>query len=133
MKIIEWIARIVLGLGFMVFGGMYFVMTPPNVPPANEVAAAWITGIAGAPHYLTIVKIFELLGGALVLSGCALPLGLVILAPIVFNIVYYNTYLSGQPGIDILLALTGLVLAWIYRASFAPLFCGRASCKKELK
>ena len=129
MKIIEWVARIILGVGFVVFGGMYFVMPMPNVPPANEVAGAWIAGIAVAPHYLTIVKIFELLGGALVLSGFALPLGLTLLAPLVFNIVYYNTYLSAQPGIDLLLTIAGLTLAWIYRANFAPLFCGRsASC-----
>lgn len=121
-KIVEWLCRIILGGGFVVFGGMYFVMVMEGPPPANEVALAWISGLAKAPFYLTIVKIVELLGGALVLSGIALPFGLIILAPIVINIVYFNTYLSHQPGIDLILLAAGLILAWTYRERMAPLF-----------
>ncbi len=123
MKIIEWICRILLGAGFIFFGISYFLpLFAPPPPAANEVAQAWIAGLASAPYYLTMVKVVELLCGALILSGIALPLGLVMLAPIVINLVYFNTFLSHQPGIDLILLVLGLVLAWIYRERFRPLF-----------
>jgi uncharacterized membrane protein YphA (DoxX/SURF4 family) len=123
MKIVEWICRIALGGGFIVFGALYFMPSlPPPPPAANEVAQAWIAGLAGAPYYLTMVKVVELLCGVLILSGIALPLSLVMLAPIVINLVYFNTFLSKQPGIDLVLLVLGLVLASIYRARFKPLF-----------
>jgi uncharacterized membrane protein YphA (DoxX/SURF4 family) len=132
MKIIEWLCRIVLGLGFVVFGALYFLpIEMQQPPPANPLAGAWIAGLAGAPHYLTIVKTFEILGGLLVITGIALPLGLLLLAPLVLNIVYYNSYLSAQPGIDLILLTAGLLLAWLYWPSFKPLFCRSRSCLKK--
>lgn len=132
MKIAEWICRIILGLGFVVFGALYFLpIEMQQPPPANPIAGAWIAGLSGAPHYLSLVKVVELLGGALVLTGIALPLGLILLAPLVINIVYFNSYLSAQPGIDLLLLTAGLVLAWMYWPQFKPLFSRSRCCQKK--
>lgn len=124
MKILEIIARIILGGGFVVFGANHFYPFIPMPPPPvmDDLAKAWIMGLAGAPKYLTIVKVFELVGGLMVLTGVALPLGLLFLAPLVFNIVYYNTFLLNAPGIDIVLMCAGLFLAWRRWSSFKPLF-----------
>ena len=123
MKVLEWMCRILVGLGFVVFALMFFIpIVPSPPPPESEVARAWIAGLAGAPGYLTLVKCVELLGGVLVLTGVALPLGLVLLAPVVINIVYFNSFLAGSPGIDLVLLASGVALGLIYRQRFVTLF-----------
>jgi putative oxidoreductase len=129
MKYLDCAARIFLGLGFVVFGLNYFVpFLPINMPEMSDVAKAWIGGLGGAPHYLTIVKIVELLGGAMVLTGRALPLGLILLAPLVVNIVYFNSYLLGAPGVDVLLLVSGLFLGYRNWSCFRGLLTKKTAC-----
>jgi uncharacterized membrane protein YphA (DoxX/SURF4 family) len=129
MKYLAWAARIVLGLGFVVFGINYFVpFLPVEMPEMTDAAKAWISGLTGAPHYMTIVKVVELLGGAMVLLGFALPLGLILLAPLVVNIVYFNSYLLNAPGIDLILLPSGLFLACRYWGAFCGLWTKKTGC-----
>ena len=74
MKTATLIARILLGLMFVVFGlngFLHFIpMPPPPKGPAGEFAGAlFSTG------YLNVVMALQLVGGLLVLSGRFLPLG----------------------------------------------------------
>lgn len=66
-----------------------------------------------------------MVGGLLVLSGIALPLGLCILCPITANILIYHvvfhSVLTPRPGIipGAVLALFELILIYAYRESFS--------------
>ncbi len=113
-------ARILLGLMFIVFGANFFLKFLA-VPPAEGAAAAFMGALA-ASGYLAVVKILEILGGALTLSGRFTPLGLLILGPIVVNIILYDLFLVrafNPPGAAA--ALLSLFLMAAYRRSFASL------------
>jgi putative oxidoreductase len=76
-----------------------------------------------AHNYTVLVAMVMLIGGLLLLVGRFVPMGLVLLGPILVNILAFHV-LFHVPGI-----VTGLVctvlevfLIWIYRASFQGLF-----------
>jgi len=122
MKIVVIVARILLGLVFFVFGlnGLHpFMANPPATPPA-----AAFFGALFATHYMFFL-IFgtQVLGGALLLLGVAVPFALAILAPVIVNIVFFHIFLSpGLLPMALVVAAFELFLAWNHRAAFAPLF-----------
>jgi hypothetical protein len=119
-------ARVVLGLPFVVFSLNYFLHFMPNPPgPSPESAAAQFGGLLYASGYLTFVKVLELVGGLLVISGRLVPLGLVILTPIAVNILLYEIFLIGQAGPGLALVVLCVALIWAYRSHFAPVFAVR--------
>ena len=116
------VARVLVGLPFFVFGLDFFLkfLTMPT-PQFPEIATGYITAL-GASGYMKVVKVLEVIGGALVLSGRLVPLGLVILTPIAVNIALFDLLLIGQPGLGVVLTGLCLFLVWAYRSHFAPLF-----------
>ena len=122
MRIVVIIARVLLGLVFFVFGLNGFLQFMPNPPPTP--AAGAFFGALLATHYMFFL-IFgtQVLGGALLLIGVAVPFALTILAPVVVNIVFFHIFLSpGLLPMALVVAAFELFLAWYYRANFAPLF-----------
>jgi uncharacterized membrane protein YphA (DoxX/SURF4 family) len=86
-------ARVVLALPFLVFGLNHFLhfmaMPSPSLPnPASQ-----FVGAIDSTGYLDVIKVLEIVGGALVLSGRLVPLGLTILTPIVVNILFFEIFL----------------------------------------
>ena len=121
------IARILLGLGFVLFSANYFVPflpMPKSIPPD---ALGFIIAFKGA-GLLTFIKVIELAAGLALLANVAVPLALTLLAPILVGIIGFHAALepSGLPVPLALLALE-LVLAWGYRSSFAPMLALRAA------
>ncbi len=116
------VARVLVGLPFLVFGLDFFLKVLPMPTPQFPENAGKFIGVLGASGYLTAVKVLEVTGGALVLSGRLVPLGLVMLTPVAVNIALFEIFLVGQPGLGV--ALTGLCifLVWAYRSHFAPVF-----------
>ena len=68
------------------------------------------------------MKVLELVGGVLVISGRLVPLGLTILTPIAVNILLFEIFLLGSPGIGVVLLALCIVLIWAYRSHFAAVF-----------
>ena len=122
MRIVAIIVRVLLGLVFFVFGLNGFLRFMPNPPPTP--AAGAFFGALFATHYMFFL-IFgtQVLGGALLLIGVAVPFALTILAPVIVNIVFFHIFLS-PALLPMALVVTAfeLFLAWHYRATFAPLF-----------
>ena len=124
MRIVAIVARILLGLVFFVFGlnGLHpFMPNPPATPPA-----AAFFGALAATHYM-FVLIFgaQVIGGALLLLGLAVPFALVILAPVIVNILCFHIFLAPDLlPLALVVAALEVFLAWYYRAAFAPLFGG---------
>ncbi len=120
MRIVTIVARVLLGLVFVVFGSNAFLHFSP-MPPMSGPAGAFI-GAMAATGYLQVVAALQIVGGALLLLGRYVPLGLTLLGPIVVNIVLFHVFLerSGTPMAAIIAAVF-LFLLWQYRASFAAL------------
>jgi putative oxidoreductase len=122
MRIMVIIARVLLGLVFFVFGlngFLHFMPNPPPTPAAGEFFGALIK--TGYMFYLVFAP--QVLGGALLILGIAVPFALTILAPVVVNIIFFHIYLSpGLLPMALVVAAFELFLAWYYRAAFAPLF-----------
>jgi len=116
------ILRSLLGLIFLVFGLNHFFAFLP-MPPMQGPAAAFIGALAASGYMLALVSGTQAAAGAMLLAGVLVPLALVILAPIIVNIMAFHVFLepSGM-GPGVVVTVLELILAWQYRAAFAPLF-----------
>ena len=121
MKIVTIIARILLGLVFVVFGLNIFLHFIPQPPQKPGLAADFATALF-VSHYLYVVGALQVVGGALLLIGRYVPLGLTLLGPVVVNILLFHLLLSpeGLPIALVVAVLTLVVLAG-YRSAFAGL------------
>lgn len=116
-------ARVLVGLMFTVFGANFFLKfatIPP--PPADSPAMAYLGGIMVPSGYLAAVKVLEVVGGVLLLSGRLAPLGITILTPIALNVLFYELFLLKAPGPGYLLLPLCAFLVYGYRAHFASVF-----------
>src|SRR5207248_9533643 len=98
MKIATVIARILLGLIFVVFGSNIFLHFIPMPPPPPGLVGDFTKALL-VSHYLHVVAVFQIVGGLLLLVGRFVPFGLVLLAPIIVNIDLVHILLdpSGLP------------------------------------
>src|SRR5882762_7083289 len=123
MKVATIIARVLLGLMFVVFGSNIFFhfipMTPPKPPPplATDFSKALMES-----HYMYVVGFLQVAGGLLLLIGRYVPLGLMLLGPVIVNILLFHIFLdpTGLP-MAIVVSVLALFLLWRYRSSFAGL------------
>ena len=114
-------ARTLLGLIFVVFGANYFLKFLEVPPPPNDQAGAFM-GALFASGFLGVVKVLEIAGGFLTLTGRFTPLGLLILGPIVVNIALYDLFLARAFNpVGAAVAVFSLFLLVAYRRSFAGL------------
>jgi len=120
MKIATVVARVLLGLVFVIFGLNIFLHFIPMALP--EGAAGDFSKALFVSHYLWVVGALQIAGGALLLSGRFVPLGLTLLGPVIVNILCFHIFLaqSGLPLAIVVLVLA-LLLLWSYRENFAGL------------
>jgi uncharacterized membrane protein YphA (DoxX/SURF4 family) len=115
-------SRLLLGLAFVVFGLNGFLHFLPQ-PPPPEAAGPFLGGLFSTGYFIPLLKGTEIVAGAMLLAGVAVPVALVILAPILVNILAFHLFLApAGTGMAIALIALELHLAWTYRAVFAPLF-----------
>jgi len=128
MKIVVVIARLLLGLVFVVFGSNIFLhfIPMPEMPPGPM---RDFNTVMGATHYIHMVGFFQVLGGLLLLINRYVPLALTILAAIIVNIL--TTHLLVMHGglfpVPILVVLLWLLVFWRVRGSFAGIFEARGA------
>jgi len=121
MKIATIIARVLLGLMFVVFGSnvfFHFIPMPPQKPSlATDFSKALMES-----NYVYVVGFLQVAGGLLILIGRYVPLGLMLLGPVIVNILLFHIFLepTGLP-MAIVVSTIALFLLWRYRASFAGL------------
>src|SRR6266571_4182752 len=93
MKIVILIARLLLGLIFVVFGlnGLlnFFSMGPMPTGLAGQFIGALFQS-----HYYYVVAGLQIAGGVLLLVNRFVPLGLVLLGPVIVNILCYHVFLN---------------------------------------
>lgn len=124
MKIAIIITRSLLGLLFVAAGVMYFIApTDAEGMGFSGDAAAFFTLLVSS-GYLGAVKVVEIIGGALTLSGRYTPTGLLFLGPVVINIVLFDIFLTGTVvSIGTVAAALALFLLYAYRKNFAGILC----------
>ncbi len=122
MRWLALAARVLVGLPFFVLGLAFFVPFLPMEPPPLPERATAFAGALGASGYMAVVKVLELVGGLLVLSGRYTPVGLVLVTPVAVNIALWDLLLVGQPALGVVLTALCVFLVWYYRRHFAGVF-----------
>jgi uncharacterized membrane protein YphA (DoxX/SURF4 family) len=75
-----------------------------------------------------LIKIVEVLGGAMLLSGRFVPLALTVLAPITVNIFAFHAALvPANMVFPLLMVGAQAYLAWAYRGAFRGVLAARAA------
>lgn len=120
MKIVTMIARLLLGLVFLVFGLNGFLNFLSMGPMPTGLAGQFI-GALFVSHYLWVIAALQIAGGALLLVNRFVPLGLTLLGPVIVNILCYHVFLTpmGWP-----LALVVTILWFIVFYSRREYFSG---------
>jgi putative oxidoreductase len=121
MKIAVLVARILLGLMFLVFGlngFLHFLPMPPVPGPAGV-----FLGVFVSSHWATAVSLVEVVSAVLLLSGQFIPLALVLLGPVVVNILLFHIFLqpAGLPP-GLLAAVLWFIVFFGVRKYFAGIF-----------
>ena len=124
MRRVIHLARILLGLIFLIFGLNGFVRFIP-VPAFHPFMAILV-----ASGYIYLIKTLEVAGGLLVLTNQCVPLALVLLGPNIVNILAYHLLLDPRhwPIALINLGLFGIVF-WGYWNHFTPLLVRKAAVR----
>ena len=119
MKIIAIIARVLLGVMFVIFGSNIFLHFIP-APPLPATLAGDFSKALMQSHYIYVVGLLQVIGGLLLLIGRNVPLGLALLGPVIVNILLFHIFLdtSGLP-MAIVVTVLALLLLWRYRTNFA--------------
>ncbi|NYF92149.1 DoxX family membrane protein [Tunturiibacter empetritectus] len=122
MKIAVLIARILLGLVFLVFGlNAFFHFIPMQPIPGDAGVMATLMYTHG---WLTFHGVLYTVAGILLIVGRYVPVALVILGPILVNILVFHLTLTGGAGIGPGLVCTVLeiFLIWAYWPAFEGIF-----------
>ncbi len=126
MSIVKIILRSLMGLIFLVFGLNILLHFLPN-PPEPPAAADFFGALFRTGYFLPVLGLTQAVSGALLLAGIAVPFALVLVAPVIVNIFLFHVFLApaGLP-VALVVVLLELVLVWMYRDAFVPLFSGGA-------
>ena len=120
MKILIIIVRSLLGLIFVVFGSNAFLHFIP-MPPPEGLAGDFMKALF-VSHYFYVVAVLQIAGGALLLLGRFVPLGLTLLGPVIVNILLFHIFL--QPAglaLAVVVGALALCLLWAHRQAFSGL------------
>jgi hypothetical protein len=121
MKTASTIARYLLGIVFLVFGLNGFFHFIPQPPPTGLALQFFIA--VSTSHFMAAVFAVQLVGGVLLLANRYVPLALVMLSAVIFNIVVFHLTMapSGLPLALVVAVLWVLTFAGV-RNAFSGVF-----------
>jgi uncharacterized membrane protein YphA (DoxX/SURF4 family) len=117
------IARILMGLVFLVFGLNGFVHF---MPEPKQQLPEFAVALAKTGYMFPLVMGTQLLVGVLLLLNLFVPLALALITPVIVNIVAFHIFLQPSgivPGL--VLAILELYLAWSYRSAYRSMLAPR--------
>jgi len=122
MKITATIARLLLGIIFLVFGLNLFLHFIPLGPTPTGPLGQFF-GALFVTHYIHVIAVFQIVPAILLLLNRYVPLGLTLLAPVIVNIDLTHILMapSGLPMAALVTVLWLLVFLRV-RSAFAELF-----------
>jgi uncharacterized membrane protein YphA (DoxX/SURF4 family) len=119
------IARVLLGLAFLMFGlnGFLNFMPAPKVLPEDVMTVSMALMKAG---YMDVVSVVEIIVAVLLLINRFVPLALTLLAPIIVGILTFHIAVWPKTiGPGIVVAVIELYLAYSYRKAFCPMLAAK--------
>jgi len=121
MKIAVVIARVLLGLVFLVFGlNMFFHFMPMQPMPGDAGKLAILMFTHG---WFLFYGVLYVVAGLLLLVGRYVPVALVLLGPIIVNILLFHLTLNPAGiGPGLVCALLEMFLIYAYWPAFAGVF-----------
>ena len=126
MKIVFLVARLLLGLIFLVFGLNGFLNFISMGPMPTGLAGQFI-GALVMSHYFWVVAALQVAGGALLLVNRFVPLALVLLGPVIVNIILYHVFLNPIGALPaIVVTILWLIVFYAHRQYFSGIFVQRA-------
>jgi hypothetical protein len=127
MKIASIIARYLLGLIFLVFGLNGFLHFIP-MPPPKGLAAQQFGGAIFMSHYWVVIFGIQVIGAVLLLVNRFVPLALVLLGPVIFNIFFFHALMAPE-GIPLAIVVVVLwaILAVRYKQYLSGIFVQNAA------
>jgi hypothetical protein len=127
MKIAALIARLLLGVAFLVFGLNGFLHFIPNGPMPGGAAGQFIAALMQS-HYMYVVSGLQTICGALFLANRYVPLALTLLGPVIVNILLFHILMehTGLP-IAVLVAVLWFVVFLWNKKNFSGIFEQTAS------
>lgn len=128
MKIAVIVARILLGLPFLVFGlnGIFDFL--PQTGELSVRGEALLGALGQTGYMLPLLHVTEVACGALLVAGFFLPLALTVLAPVLINILLFHLKLDIR-GIEIAIVLCALEGFLVF--AHAPYFDGVLTMKAK--
>lgn len=116
------VARVILGLIFLVFGLNHSFHFIP-MPPPTGTAADFLYGLMKAPYMFPLISFIEVISGVLLLSGSLIPFALLLLFPVTLNIFFFHLVLApANLGMAVFLMAAHIVLAVYYWPVYKPIF-----------
>ncbi len=122
MRIVALVARLLLGLIFLVFGLNAFLQFMSMGPMPAGLAGQFI-GALFQSHYMWVVAALQIIGGLLLLINRFVPLALVLLGPVMVNILLYHLLLN-LSGIvlAVIVTLLWFIVFYVHRQYFSGMF-----------
>jgi len=128
-KYLPSIAGGILGALFVLAGVMFFLNLGPKPVYPEGTPVAHFFAAFGPTGYMKFVKVFELVGGVLVMIPRLRNFGLLVLGPIIVNIVAYHVLVDDPKNLlnlqyfwmFYLIILLALYLLWCGRKNFSRL------------
>ena len=129
MNIARIVARILVGVLFA-FAGIdaFFITTPPALPGL----AGTFNQVAFQSHWYIFLACAQIAIGGLLLVNRYVPVALIMLAAFLYNSFGFHITMA-QSGLfaPIVVTALALVIAWPYRALFAPIFAAKPRIADE--
>lgn len=116
------IVRILLALILIAFGANKLYTFIPLPQPSPE-AADFFTSLANTGYVLTVIAVFEIVIGILLLFKKWVPFALLLLVPLSLNILLFHLFLDVPSiGTAILVVAMNGILLYKHRKKYTPLF-----------
>ncbi|MFC5863612.1 hypothetical protein ACFPT7_14995 [Acidicapsa dinghuensis] len=126
MKILSIIARILIGLTFLVFGlngFLHFIPEPPMPPGA---AKNYVEALSATP-YLLVVSGIQVFTAVLFLVNRFVPLALTFIAPVIVNILMFHGFMAPAAiGPGIFVTVCWFIIFFRHRAAFNGIFAAKS-------
>ncbi len=116
------IARVLLGLIFLIFGLNGFLHFIPMSPPTGT-AGEFMFGLVKAGYFLPFMAAIQVICGDLLLSGWLIPFALLLLFPITLNIFLFHLALAlSGLAMALIIMAANVLLALYYWPVYKPMF-----------